>query len=197
MAVAVVLDRASRLIVGHSACVATAALEGQVLAVQTAGPLASPTGKETTLTSPQLEVVIGYGPEEAVQELAAAARRAGAHVTEKGDRRCGSRMLSLIGHRLSRLRLRPRATNPRSTWAASTAGLSFAPMDTDRARALIGEAVREHNRSRLIGLAGTDEGIHGQLVDRYLERFVELTNAPEGVALLSQGCAVLRSVFNT
>jgi len=195
MAVAVVLDRASRLILGHSACVATAAVEGQMKAVQATAVIRSKSDNRPTLKSPHLEVVIGYGPDGAVEDLAAAARLVGADVIEKGDRRCGSRLLSLIGHRLSRLRLRPRATNPSSIWAESTAGLSFAPMDQVRANALINEAVRDHNRARLIGLAGNDGSDDGNLVERYLEKFVQLTNATDGVALLSQGCATLRSAF--
>lgn len=195
MAVAVVLDRASRLIVGHSACVATAALEGQMMAVEATAPMQPSALSAPASESPELEVVIGYGSEQAVEELAVAGRRVGAQVVAKGDRRCGSRMLSLIGHRLGRLRLRPRATNPLSTWAGSTAGLSFAPMDQARARALIDEAVRAHNRERLVGLTGTDEGQHSHLVARYLDRFVQVTGAPEGVALLRQGCATLRSIF--
>jgi hypothetical protein len=196
MNVAVVLDRASRLILGHAACIATAALEGQIRAVQATSVVGSTPDSEPTAASAKLEVVIGYGSEEAVEELATAARQVGADVIDRGERRCGSRMLSLIGHRLSRLRLRPRATNPNSVWAGSTAGLSFAPMDQVRAKALIDEAVREHNRARLVGLTGPEEGGDSQLIERYLERFVQMTNAPEGVALLSRGCATLRSAFH-
>ncbi|MGZ8284159.1 MAG: hypothetical protein ACXWUZ_03745 [Allosphingosinicella sp.] len=68
-------------------------------------------------------------------------------------------------------------------------------MDQIRANALINEAVRDHNRARLIGLAGSDGSEDGNLVERYLEKFVQLTNAPDGVSLLSQGCATLRSAF--
>lgn len=195
MAVAVVLDRASRLILGHSACVATAVLEGQKRAVQATAIVGSTSDGRRAPESAKLEVVIGYGPDGTVEELATAARLVGADVIDRGDSRCGSRLLSLMGHRLSRLRLRPRATNPSSIWAESTAGLSFAPMDQVRANALINEAVREHNRARLIGLAGNHGSDDGHLVERYLEKFVQLTSATHGVALLRQGCATLRSVF--
>ena len=194
--VAVVLDRASRLIIGHAVETVGASLTAQREAARIVGRLFPMSGVSDC--SPEFEVVLGYGEENAVLDIARRAVDAGADVVLKGERRCGVRMLSLIGHRLGRLRLRPRATSPTSTWASSISDLSFPPMAEKHAIALIDEAVRNHNIERLAQLTGEPQQALGasDVVLDYVQEVARLTERQDGADMLVLGCHAISRMFD-
>lgn len=176
--VAVVMDRSSRLIIGHAAGPPDQAPALQRVAVSRAyAALAYHVGGVTDADGdPELEIVLAEGAEGAAATLRTLVAAPLLELASGGPRRFGQRLISLTGHRLGRLRLRPRATAAASPWNGSLSDLSHPPMPPADAVALIDEAVRDHNRARLVSLSPADGPVHwrGDAMGSFLERMAAL-----------------------
>lgn len=165
--VCLVVETASRLILGWSAD--TVARSGRMMAVaisRAVEGIVSPGDPSTS--AGRLKIVV---PETAAGFEAAVfiqyALSQGATVIDRGERRFGRELARLVGHRLGRLSLHPRAyTVGRAPVHGMSPGSRLAIED---AASLVAEAVRDHNRKRnsalLRTIASEDERLARELAD--------------------------------
>lgn len=145
--ICVVMDRASRLVVGHASGFADEAIGLQRTATENAHRRVLLFGPDRPGPGPtQIEYVVGPGPEPEVREIAHSlwdqlGRQA---VIATGPRRFGERLVSQLGPRVDRIRLLPRSTaQGRSAASGSTAHLTFT--HAPDAKAVLDLAVDRHN----------------------------------------------------
>jgi hypothetical protein len=179
---AVIIERASTLILGHAVGVRERGIELQVLAAErSVTSLAAWRADVSMDTLVAMQVVVGPGPEESVQRLAETveARVGPEAVHFRGRLRFGRRMASLIGQP-GRVRLRPMATMPSKDDPAPSARVGTDTLSVAEADALLGVEIERHNRSaltglRMVGLVGQGEvsGAMGRLI-------CDIFGAPDG-----------------
>lgn len=168
--VAVVFDRTSRLIFGHAAGLAPQARDLQIEALRSAAELMN-AGRAAEGADRQgaatLEIVLSDDMQGGSRDVAQELSEEGFAIAAKGERRFGRELLSLLGHRLGSVFLRPRLTSAASAARTSMSEPSHPPLPLRDAVALADEAVCSHNRARVVDLferMQTDPVVAGTLL---------------------------------
>lgn len=143
--VAVVMDAASRLLIGHAAGGVHNSLGLQRRAMERAIALLDV--DESRGLPAQTHLVLGWSDKKRLTglEFFAWSRPGVRSVSATSPHRFGRSLIDLIGHRIDRLRLKPKSTDPDSTGHRNVRDLSGPPMTEAHARAFVDEAVENYN----------------------------------------------------
>jgi len=170
ISVCVVVEAASRLVLGAAAGDAWNGLELQREAAAAAHDSVS--GVDSSSARPaEIVLVLAPGLEAFFPKTPV-----GMSLISRGERRFGQRLVTLVGHRLGRLQLRPRKT----LWERSGArGDAIPVVDLADGAALAMSSIREYNRERIAALGGGIPRLSGANDPVGLIRLIE----PEGTRL--------------
>lgn len=143
--VAMVLEVASGLILGSAAGEAAVSIKLQHEAIANAIKFLNI--DERQAINSRMTIVLGWAEDRRLWDLAYALHGLPGveRIIEKTPGRFGKGIVEILGHRIDRLRLRPKSTDPRSPKHRETKTLSMPPMSAMHARALVEEAVANHN----------------------------------------------------
>lgn len=186
------LERSSGLILGHAAGQRALSFDLEAMALDRSLAYAGARDPQPDRLA-RLEWVAGEWSGGWFDQIKDAVDATEGRFLNRGDRRFGERMVSLIGPRLSRIAMRPRSTFRIDSEQAPPI------LDPQHASALIDDAVYDHNLARLSRLA-IDLGVELQKRPQDPARlFIELAGtipgADEGISMMSSTLRLVEKAY--